>query len=258
MVLLCFIQLSTHIFQCCSIVSGAISPKSVTLKKMGKGDIFQSPTNQNKEWTVSLTHWGPMTHICISKLVPHWLRLWLVAWLMPSHYLNQCWLIVDWTLGNKFQWNVNQNTIILKIENVFEKVICKMATILSLPQSSKELFYGPPCGLWIDFWFWRPSWISYHMTSAHWYHHIWPEVMWCCHNICLCLTRDELVCHSVTGEAPLDQLLSSVLDCQQQGYAAEPCSILCIWVGSKFHLCSHFLQGPLLLTWFNFNPIMDK
>ena len=29
---------------------------------------------------------------------------------MPSHHLNQYWLIVNWTLRNKYQWNFNQNT----------------------------------------------------------------------------------------------------------------------------------------------------
>ena len=29
---------------------------------------------------------------------------------MPSHYLNQCWIIVNWTLRNKLLWNFNQNT----------------------------------------------------------------------------------------------------------------------------------------------------
>ena len=28
----------------------------------------------------------------------------------PSHYLNQYWNIVNWTLGNKLQWNLNQNS----------------------------------------------------------------------------------------------------------------------------------------------------
>ena len=28
---------------------------------------------------------------------------------MPSHYLNQCWCIVNWTPGNKFEWNSNRN-----------------------------------------------------------------------------------------------------------------------------------------------------
>ena len=29
---------------------------------------------------------------------------------MPSHCLNQCWLIVNWIPRIKFQWNLNQNT----------------------------------------------------------------------------------------------------------------------------------------------------
>ena len=30
----------------------------------------------------------------------------------PSHYLNQCWNVVDWTPGNKLQWNFNLNNFI--------------------------------------------------------------------------------------------------------------------------------------------------
>ena len=43
----------------------------------------------------------------------------------PSHYLNQCWLIVNWTPGNKFQWNLNRNPIIFIKENAFENVVCQ-------------------------------------------------------------------------------------------------------------------------------------
>ena len=32
----------------------------------------------------------------------HWFRYWLVARLVPSHYLNQCWNFVNWTLWTKF------------------------------------------------------------------------------------------------------------------------------------------------------------
>ena len=35
----------------------------------------------------------------------------------PSHYLNQCWSIVIWTPGNKFQWNLNRNFRIFIQEN---------------------------------------------------------------------------------------------------------------------------------------------
>ena len=36
---------------------------------------------------------------------------------MPSHYLNQCWNIVNWALRNKFQWNFDENTTIFIQEN---------------------------------------------------------------------------------------------------------------------------------------------
>ena len=55
-----------------------------------------------------LTHWVQVT----IKLSQHLFRQRLVAWPAPSHYLNQCWNIVNWTLGNKFQWNFHQNTAI--------------------------------------------------------------------------------------------------------------------------------------------------
>ena len=51
-----------------------------------------------------------MPLICVSELGQYWLRWWLVAYSAPSHYLNQCWLIVNCTLKNKLQWNLNQNT----------------------------------------------------------------------------------------------------------------------------------------------------
>ena len=40
---------------------------------------------------------------------------------MQSHYLNQCWKIVYWTLRNKLQWNPNRNSYIFIQENAFEK-----------------------------------------------------------------------------------------------------------------------------------------
>ena len=60
-----------------------------------------------------------------------WFRQWLVACSAPSHYLNQYWFIINWTLRSKLQWNLNQNTIILIHENACENVVCETATILS-------------------------------------------------------------------------------------------------------------------------------
>ena len=51
-------------------------------------------------------------------------RLFSLVCSVPSHYLNQCWLIVIWTPGNKFQSNSNRNFIIFISENAFEIVVC--------------------------------------------------------------------------------------------------------------------------------------
>ena len=52
----------------------------------------------------------------------------------PSHYLNQCWNIVKWIIGNKLQWNFNRNSDIFIQENAFESIVCEMTAILSRPQ----------------------------------------------------------------------------------------------------------------------------
>ena len=61
----------------------------------------------------------------------HWFRWWLVTWTAPSHYLNHCWNIVNWTLGNKLQWNfnLNSNIFIQEIHLKIENVVCEMASI---------------------------------------------------------------------------------------------------------------------------------
>ena len=54
--------------------------------------------------------------------------------MVPSHYLNQCCNIVNWTLRNKLQWNFNRNSNIFIEENTFENVICEKLSISSGPQ----------------------------------------------------------------------------------------------------------------------------
>ena len=71
--------------------------------------------------------------ICVSKLGHHWFKWWLVTWPVPSHYLNHCWNIVNWTLGVKFQLNFNQNAKIFIRKNAFKNVICKVSFILFWP-----------------------------------------------------------------------------------------------------------------------------
>ena len=57
-----------------------------------------------------------------------------MAYRLNCHYLNQCRNIVNWTLGNKLQWNFNRNSNIFIVENAFENVVCEMLFISSQPQ----------------------------------------------------------------------------------------------------------------------------
>ena len=51
--------------------------------------------------------------------------------------LNQCWNIVNLTLGNRLQWNLNRKLNFFNQENAFENVVCEIAVILSRPQCVK-------------------------------------------------------------------------------------------------------------------------
>ena len=84
------------------------------------------------KWYLSLhsTHWVRVTHICVSTLT----IIGSDDGLSPSLYLIKCWNIVDYTLWNKLQWNLNRNLNISIQENAFENVVWKMAAILSRPQ----------------------------------------------------------------------------------------------------------------------------
>ena len=63
-----------------------------------------------------------MTHICVGTN-HHRFRWWLFTWTAPSHYLNQCWNIVNWALANKFQRNFHRNFIIFNLKNASEIVV---------------------------------------------------------------------------------------------------------------------------------------
>ena len=77
-----------------------------------------------------------LTHICINASLnqPSLGQIMACCLTGTSHYLNQCWDIVNWTLRDKLKWNLNRNSHIFIQENAFENVVWKMAAILSRPQ----------------------------------------------------------------------------------------------------------------------------
>ena len=78
-----------------------------------------------------LTRRPLMLHICVNGSGQHWFRKWCFAYSAPGHYPNQCWLIVNWVPRNKFQWNLNWNSIIFSHENAFEMSSANMVAIWS-------------------------------------------------------------------------------------------------------------------------------
>ena len=76
------------------------------------------------------THLPQVPHFRVSESGQHWFRYWLVAFLAPSHYLNQCWVIVRWILRNKLQCNWNWNTKCF-IQKSIWNFACEMTAILS-------------------------------------------------------------------------------------------------------------------------------
>ena len=57
-----------------------------------------------------------------------------MAILSRPQCVNQFWLIINWTLGNKLDWNSNQNVIILFNKTYLKNIVFKLATILSWPE----------------------------------------------------------------------------------------------------------------------------
>ena len=81
-----------------------------------------------------LTHWGRVTHICVSKLTTIGSDNGLSPGWSQAIYLNQCWNIVNSNLRNKLQWNFKGDLYSFIQVNAFENVVWKMAAIFSRPQ----------------------------------------------------------------------------------------------------------------------------
>ena len=96
-----------------------------------------------------LTHRGRVTHIYVSKLS----IIGSDKCLSPGRcrYLNQCCNIVNWTVGNKLQWNLNRNSCIFIQESAFENVVCEMVAILSRPQcvNAADEYPSNALALWL-------------------------------------------------------------------------------------------------------------
>ena len=85
----------------------------------------------------NLTHWGWVTHICVSKLT----IIGPDNGLSPGRHQAIIWtnagILLIGPLGTNFSVKFNLNSKIFIQENALENVVCEMASILSRPQCVK-------------------------------------------------------------------------------------------------------------------------
>ena len=112
-----------------------------------------------------LIYWSLLTLFGSIDKGQHWWMEWLIACSLPSHYLNQCWLIFCYTLRNKLQWNLTQDTNMFIKVNSFENFVYKKCSIFFLSSvcCHMYMYFRTPCICGADS-VAKPS--AEHVTSA--------------------------------------------------------------------------------------------
>ena len=87
-----------------------------------------------------------MPHICVRESVQHWFSYWLVAYLAPSHYLNQP-MLGSCQLDSWQQISVKFESEFFIQENAFEIVVCQNGSHSIQGEMSKTC----PCYPWEPF-----------------------------------------------------------------------------------------------------------
>ena len=108
-------------------------------RKLLSGGVHEEFKTSTHPIDVVLTHLPLAPHICVSELGPHCFRWCPVACSAPSHYLNQCWFIANWTPGKKFKCDWNRNSFSFKKMHL-KLSSAKMTTTLSGEMSLVALF----------------------------------------------------------------------------------------------------------------------
>ena len=122
---------------------------------------FQCITRSNIKWSLLCIH-NCMSHFSLTLLDPRYLThrpqmpyiytyIYIYIYISvnqvsigsdngfsaPCHYLNRCWVIVNWALTNQIQWRLYQNKHIFIHENAYWNIVCEIATVLSRGRWSK-------------------------------------------------------------------------------------------------------------------------
>ena len=69
-------------------------------------------------------------------------------WTAPSHYLNQCWNIVNWTLGNKLQWK-SKFVYFYSIKCIWKRRLRNDGHFVQGPERWVKHPYTRICTIWL-------------------------------------------------------------------------------------------------------------
>ena len=89
-------------------VSIDITPSIPKVNEVIAGTIELITIVDKGQCILLLAHFPLVPHLCVSESGEYWFRQWLVAYSVPSHYLRQCRVIVNWILMNKLQRKFNK------------------------------------------------------------------------------------------------------------------------------------------------------
>ena len=191
----------------------------------------------NSNWFIqkwyNLTHWGRETHLCVVKLT-------IIAsdnGLSPGRRQAIIWtnagILLIGPLGTNFN-EVNRNSYIFIQENAPENVVCEMASILSRPQCVNDLSMILPHSVVSLFALFLVLFFPDYVIDG---------------TIHTNLTFDEDLYNSSSPR--YIQLADEFTNAVSHGFM--------LWwlivINNELNLSG---LGPLSLTRFNFNPIMDK
>ena len=109
-------HISSHIWFRGILITRPSVPAKLTLIKQNNFILSPDLFNSLRPWDNWSESW--LVHVIACACTPR------------RHHMNQCWLVVIWTLGNNFQSKFNQNRSIFIQENALKNVVCKMAAIL--------------------------------------------------------------------------------------------------------------------------------
>ena len=132
-----------------------VSDEYLRIALKANGDIVSGKhviTEKTKHWTYAtnnfripsqfcpLTHWGLSTPYGDKRSGSMLAQVMACCLTAPSHYLNQCWLIISKIQWHSFEGNFTRDTSAINHENLFENYMSKISLKFTRGQGVNCMF----------------------------------------------------------------------------------------------------------------------